>query len=120
MATSTIKSPNSVTTGTITRSSNVTSGGTLDMMVCRRTGNIVTVSARLWDISETALGIFFQIPAGFRPNYEIWTNGYVSITDGNVGAKPAGFRISSNGQVYVGYSSSMTTNQVFFSATYAV
>lgn len=118
MATSTIKSPNSVTTGSITRSSNVTSGGTLDMVVCRRTGNIVTVSARLWDISEIALGNFFQIPAGFRPSYEVWANGYVSIDSS--GAKAAGFRISADGLVYVGYSSSATTNQVFFSATYAV
>ena len=106
------------TTGTIERASNITSGGTLDMMVCRRIGDIVIVSARLWGISETALGNFFVIPEGFRPSYEVWTNGYVSVS--GQGARASGFRISTNGVVYVGYSSSTTTDQVFFSATYHV
>ena len=105
------------TTGTIARASGVT-GGTLDMNVCKRIGNIITVSARLYGISKTALGNFFVIPAGFRPSFEVWCNGYEVIDGTDGGAKPVACRISTDGTVYMGWSSSATTTQVFFSATY--
>ena len=108
-----------VTTGSVARASGITDG-TLDMNVCRKIGNVVTVSARLWGISATALGTFFVIPSGFRPTAETWANGYVNITGTNGGSKPAGLRISTDGTVYVGYSSSATLDQIFFTATYAI
>lgn len=101
-------------TGTITC---LVSGGTVDMNICRKVGNVVTVSCRAWGISATALGNFFSIPAGFRPTAETWANGYINV-DG--ASHACAFRISTDGSVYVGYSSSKTTDQLFFSASYAI
>ena len=106
-----------IETGTINKASDVT-GGTLANGTCRKIGNIVTVSARMWGISEPTDRSFFVIPSGFRPATDVFGIGYINVT--GVGSMPCSVHIYPNGNVEYAYSSSATTNQVYFFATYAV
>ena len=106
-------------TGTITKTSRVTSGTLVDT-VCRKTGRIVNVSGRIHTITDstvTASGAFFVIPEGFRPASTIYGFGYM-MTSG--GTTPLLSAIGSNGNVTLSYSSNQYATQVGFSATYAV
>lgn len=108
--------PKPLTTGTIAKSTSISSG-TMDANVCKRVGNIVTVSARLYGISEAATGTFFVIPDGFRPSYDIFVTGIV-VVDGV--AIPTIVHVYPNGNVGWVYSASKIASQVFFSATYPI
>ena len=107
-------------TGTITKATRVTSG-TLDMTMCRKTGNIVNVSGRIHSISSnsvTASGTFFVIPSGFRPPSGVtyYGSGYLNTSDGVLA--PLLCAIYSDGSVSISYSSNKYTSQVGFSACY--
>ena len=103
-------------TGSIAKYSGI-SGGTLDKMQLIKKGYTVTASARLYNISETAQGYFFEIPDGFRPSALSYVMAYLQI-DGEF--IPVIGEIRNDGLVYVSYSTSKTATQVAIAGTWVV
>lgn len=106
-----------ITTGTITKASRITSG-TLDNTQCQKIGKMVVASGRIHSMSSvSASGDFFQIPTGFRP-----TNGAIGMGYIKIGStfNPCPCSISTNGVVGIYWSASQTTDQVFFFAVYPI
>lgn len=109
-----------VTTGQITVNSSKVTSGTLDITSCRKTGKIVNVSARVYNISDgtvSATGVFFNIPEGFRPVATTYGYAYLTIDGGFV---PVFAQIGTNGEVQINYSGSKYVTQSFFCATYVI
>lgn len=107
------------TTGTITKSSRVTSG-TLDNTTCTKKGNVVTVSGRINGItanSVSANGEYFVIPSGFRPSVRLICMGDIIVGSTHTSVL---VRIQTNGSVEIPYSDSVYPTTVFFNATYGV
>ena len=94
--------------------------GTLDYNVCRKVEGIVNVSGRIHTMGNNtpAQGIFFQIPEGFRPSFDIYTIGSMNVV--GTGFVPLLAHIRPDGLVEMIYSQSNKTDQVAFSATYKV
>ena len=106
-------------TGTITKATGITSG-TLDSTTCRKVGNIVTVSGRIFGMSSIiGNGDFFVIPPGFRPSQQTRVSGSITL-DSTGTVVPILLAIATNGAVSVSYSQTITINQVAFVGTYAI
>jgi len=110
---------NAAETGTITKATGITSG-TLDSTTCRKVGNIVMVSGRIFGMTNTiANGDFFVIPSGFRPSQQTRVSGSI-VLDSTGSGVPTLLAIAANGAVSLSYSQSTTINQVAFVGTYAI
>ncbi len=105
-----------ITNGTIQKYSNI-SGGTLDNLSCRKVGNTVFASARIYGISAPATGTIFVIPSGFRPAIGAIVSGYAVI---NSVDHPLFVLVSTAGEVKISYSASQTVTQVYFSGSWSV
>lgn len=117
MANGSINNPYAVSSGTIQKNNDVS--GTLDMDYCRKIGNIVTVSGRIYGIeNDVANGTFFIIPTGFRPKALTRCTGYMNIN--GVGLVPMLCTIGTSGGVTFSYSNNATTTQVAFAGTYPI
>lgn len=111
---------NAVSTGLVTLNDTKVTSGTLDIVSCRKTGKIVNVAARVHTITDgtvTATGIFFNIPAGFRPAATVYGYAYLNIDGAYV---PIFATINTAGEVSINYSGSKYTTQAYFFACYAV
>lgn len=105
-----------VTTGTITKDANVSSG-TLDSASLRKVGDTVFASARVYNISVPANGTFFQIPSGFRPIGNARIYGYLYVDGAPLPVAPY---VQPNGSVLFPYSASKTTTQAYFCGSWSV
>ena len=110
------------TTGTITKTT-VSSGGTLDSTTLYKVGDTVFASGRIHTMSNVGTNnAMFQIPEGFRPATQTYVMGFMQITYGgsDLGARPTSPVVNTNGTVQFNYSSTATTNQVYFSGSWSV
>jgi len=103
--------------GTITYSKTLPSGGTMNSSCCYRSNGVVNVSARVYGISETAQGTWFNIPSGFRPRQTSIGIAYMYVNGAYMIVQAS---IDSSGNVSATLSSAQTTSQVGFVATYPV
>lgn len=112
-----LDSLNSKTTGSVSKASGI-SGGTLDSNTLIKVGNTVYGSARLYGISQTANGVFFTIPSGFRPSQTIRVMGSIEIS--GVGVEATLASIGTDGNVTIAYSNSKTATLVSFAGSWTV
>ena len=83
---------------------------------CNRDGNIVSVSCEVFDISVVAIGVYFNIPDGYRPKHVVDVMGCVKYYDS---MQPSVFSMSPNGNVNVKHGGGLTS-QIAFACTYHV
>lgn len=110
-------------TGSIAKASRITSG-TLDTTVCEKSGNVVTVAGRIYDITNTsAAGSFFTVSEGFRPQSTVRIMGFMNIdayAGYSAGSYPVIGSITPDGVVNFIYSDGAHVNQVGFCGTYGI
>lgn len=117
MATRVIKG-NTISTGAITKT---ISSGTLDSTMCRRVGNIVTISGRIHSMSnQLANGYFCQLPEGFRPAVQTRITGCVHTNNSSVPINLVSIQVETNGQIGILYSSAYYMSQIQFFGTYPI
>ena len=100
-------------------SGNITSevGGTVSSQYCRKTGCMVSATARLTGISQPANGVFLKIPDGFRPAATTTAYAYLYYNDAY---HPSFCTLYPNGDVEISLSSSITLQIVGFVANYSI
>ena len=105
---------NGLSEGVITKN---TTSGTFEQYCCYKVGNVVNVSARIYNLSQVASGFFFTLPEGFRPRTKAYCSGTIFI---NNTATPATINIETNGSVGVNYSGTLTLTQISFVGTFPI
>lgn len=104
-------------TGTITYTRTLGSG-TFQQWNCYKINNVVSVAARVYDVNEPANGVFFNVPAGFRPRVKTYFMCYW-VRSGGVFNTTFGY-VDTNGDVAIQYSSSQYLVQWGFAITYPI
>lgn len=103
-------------TGSITKIG--TSSGTIDNNVCVRSGNVVNVGARIYNVNLPGNGDYFNIPVGFRPKRNVNCTGVVVFNNTII---PVIFTIKPDGNVNFYYSSATSgVTQFSFTGCYGI
>lgn len=100
--------------GSISKYSQI-SGGTLDRDSLVKVGNTVFASARLYNINESSVGYYFEIPSDYRPKTKQYVMAYTVVDSVFI---PIQAEINANGLIMISYSQSKNTTQVGFSGSW--
>ena len=102
-------------TGTISRADRI-SGGTLDNVTANKNGAVVTLAARIFDVSYPASGNVFKLSEELWPDKVTRLMGYANIS--TIGFIPVMATVSPAGDVSFIYSSNHTFTQFGLAGTY--